>query len=399
MARVLCVWEQGSSLGHLSHLKSSIQAALSMGHEVFLVARELQGIPAVFGELPITCLQAPFKQFLAPSDQSAYKSLTHVIFRQCFSSATELTMYVRAWRGLFDLIKPDLVLYEHAPTALVASYGYPFKKVLVGNGFSIPPPPQDIADPFAVFMTTPRTPAAMLGLQQDDRFLLQIINAVLGQLGSPTMQHLGDLYAQADAQFLLTMPELDHFGPRAGQYLGVEAAPPQAAPVWPSGSGQKVFAYLSPVSGLEKLLLSLQSAQVRALLYVRGMPKTMRETYASDHLHFLDHLVDIHAVGEQADWVITHGNHISTALFVQSGVPQLLLPLHQEHLFVGLRLQAQGAAVLAYQDQPSYETEVSEMINSEKLRQHATALARQCALLPKIATTSYIYAAIQRLLI
>ncbi|MBC7621158.1 MAG: hypothetical protein H7293_19610 [Candidatus Saccharibacteria bacterium] len=398
MARVMCVWEQGSSLGHLSHLRSSVQAALAMGHEVFLVARELTGIGTVFGDLPITCLQAPFKQFCDQADQSAYKSLTHVIFRQCFSSAAELALYARAWRGLFELVKPDLVLYEHAPTALVASFGYPFKKILVGNGFSIPPRSPDFAEPFAVFMTTLRTPEITRGLQQDDRFLLQLINTVLAQLGSPQMQHLADLYAQADEQFLFTLAALDHFGPRKAQYLGVEAAPPQVAPVWPGGDGQKVFAYLSPVQGLEKLLSSLQAANVRALLVVRGLPAAFCAVYASEHLHFLDHLVDMHDVGQQADWIISHGNHISTALFMQSGVPQLLLPLHQEHLFVSLRLQAQGAAVLAYQDQPSYETEVGQMLNSEKLRQHAAALARQCEQLPKIDITDYIHSTIQRLL-
>ena len=398
MARVMCVWEQGSSLGHLSHLKSSVQVALAMGHEVFLVARELQGIATVFGNLPMTCLQAPFKQFPVQADQSAYSSLTHVLFRQCFSDAAELAMYVRAWRGLFELIKPELVLFEHAPTALVASYGYKFKKVLVGNGFSIPPQTANPADPFAVFITTPRTPEATRGLQQDDRFLLQVINTALLQLASPSLQCLADLYSQADEQFLFTVPELDHFGARKGLYLGVEAASPQEAPVWPKGSGQKVFAYLSPVPGLEKLLQALKEAQVCALLYVRGLPAALRAAYASDCLHFLDHLVDMQSLGQQADWVISHGNHISTALFMQAGVPQLLLPLHQEHLFVGLRLQLQGAALLAYQDQPSYETEVGQMINSEKLRQHAVALARQCALFPKIDSTSHIRATIKRLL-
>lgn len=399
MARVMCVWEQGSSLGHLSHLKSSVQAAVAMGHEVFLVARELTGIAAVFGDLPMTCLQAPFKQFPVQADQSAYGSLTHVLFRQCFSSASELVMYVRAWRGLFELVKPDLVLFEHAPTALVASCGYSFKKVLVGNGFSIPPISTNRRDPFAVFINTPTSPEAIRSLQQDDVVVLQIINSALGQLGSARVPCLADLYTQADEQFLFTVPELDHFGPRKGVYIGVESAPPKEAPVWPSTGGQKVFAYLSPVPGLEKLLSSLQAAKVCALLYVRGLPTALRDAYASEHLHFLDHLVDMRSVGQQADWVISHGNHISTALFMQAGVPQLLLPLHQEHLFVCLRLQAQGAAVLAYQDQSAYEIEVNQMINSEKLRQHAAALARQCALLPKIDASCYIHAAIKRLLI
>ena len=399
MARVMCVWEQGSNLGHLSHLKSTVHALVDMGHEVYLVARELHGIPIVFGDLPITCLQAPFKQSVVLADQSAYLSMTHVIFRQCFSSVSELFMYVRAWRGLFDLIAPELVFFEHSPTALVASYGYAFKKVLVGSGFSVPPFPPNKGEPFASFITTSGSEEVRRGLLHDENFMLEMVNACLRHLGSPTFAQLVDIYTQSDAQFLFTLAELDHFGPRKAQYLGVEVALPVAPPIWPKSGGQRVFAYVSAFEGLEKLLQALREAQVCALLYVRGLPAALRAAYASDCLHFLDHLVDMQSLGQQADWVISHGNHISTALFMQAGVPQLLLPLHQEHLFVGLRLQLQGAALLAYQDQPSYETEVGQMINGEKLRQHAVALARQCALFPKIDSTSHIRATIKRLLI
>ena len=38
-ARVLCVWELGTELGHLSHLRLPIEVALEQGHEVFVAAR------------------------------------------------------------------------------------------------------------------------------------------------------------------------------------------------------------------------------------------------------------------------------------------------------------------------------------------------------------------------
>ena len=47
MARVLCVWEQGTNLGHLSHLRAPLQVAQALGHELTLAARELHRIPEV----------------------------------------------------------------------------------------------------------------------------------------------------------------------------------------------------------------------------------------------------------------------------------------------------------------------------------------------------------------
>ena len=299
---------------------------------------------------------------------------------------------------MFDLIQPDLVLFEHAPTALVASVGYGFKRVLVGNGFSIPPRPSGDSDPFAPFITTPSTPEVWRELRQDDAFVLELINVALADCGTGPLESLSQIYEQAHAQFLWTLPMLDHFGQRDADYLGVEVIPAQASPVWPEGEGKKVFAYLSSFQGLESLLGALKASQVSVLLFAKGIPFEMRKSFASNRMVFLDHLVDLHAVAQQVDWVITHGNHISVAIFAEAGIPQLVIPSHQEQLFLGLRLQNFGCGLLAFQDQANFDFEVNEMQSREDLARQAGALAQQCALLPKIDASSYIDKEIRRLL-
>src|SRR5450759_1917500 len=242
MARILCVWEQGSNLGHLSNLRLPIEIALQLGHTIFLAARELHQSLTILGNMPVKYLQAPFKQNSVTTDQSAFPSYTHLMVRQCFSGADELEMYLRAWRSIFDLVQPELVLFEHSPTALIAAGSYGFKKVLVGNGFSIPPPPLAPGAPFAPFVTTPQTIDVLDGLRADDAVLLKVINIALDRLGGPNFDALPDIYAQADGRFLMTLPVLDHFGERQGQrYLGVETPVAHQAPQWPPGAGPKVF--------------------------------------------------------------------------------------------------------------------------------------------------------------
>lgn len=396
MARILCAWELGSDLGHLSHLRLPIEMALQLGHEVVLAARHLARVKEVLGDMPITYLQAPFKQYPMAADQSAFPSYTHLLARQCFQGVDELEAYLRAWTALFHLVQPDMVLYEHSPTALIASRACRFKKVLVGNGFAIPPVS---GAPFAPFITTPRTDDIRAALCADDAVLLQVINLALSRLDIGGFAAVQDIYGQADEQWLMTLPALDHFGSRPEQrYLGVEAPRARAAPVWPTGSGPKVFGYLHAIPSLEKLLQDLLAANVCALLHVRNLPPSLKAAYTSENLHFIDHLVDLSLVAQQTAWVINHGNHNTVASFLRAGIPQLVIPMHQEHLFAGLRLAEQACVVVAYQDQPGFLNEIKALNSDPKFKQGAERVSAGCPSLEALNAPGYIRQRFQDLL-
>jgi UDP:flavonoid glycosyltransferase YjiC (YdhE family) len=88
----------------------------------------------------------------------------------------------------------------------------------------------------------------------------------------------------------------------------------------------------------------------------------------------LDHLLDLEQVAAQADWVVHHGNHATSAEFSFAGVPQLAIPLHQEHLFCALRLVEQSCGLAAYQDQASFVAAVQAMGERADLRVGARAV-------------------------
>jgi hypothetical protein len=389
--RLLCVWEQGGHLGHLSNLRLPIEVALEEGFEVVLAARELHRVGEVLGGLTITLLQAPFKQATAPADQAAFLSYTHLIGQQCFSGTTELEMYLRAWRGIFDLVQPGIVLFEHSPTALLASMGYAFKKILVGGSFAAPPSERLHASPFLPFPTTPQTEEIHSRLRLDDQRLLTVVNAALSKLQQPVLQTLGQIYSQADQEFLLTWPELDHFGARpTAHYLGVDTLAQAAAPQWPAGDGAKVFGYLQCFPAIEQLLLDLQAANVCALLLVRDLPQTLRQRYSNDRMRFIDEFVDLQQVAAQAAWVVHHGNHGTMAAFMLGGVPQLVIPRHQEHLFSCLRLVSQGCAAMAFQDQTAFAAAIHALQTNAQLRQNAEQIASQCAPFDRAGVRAFI---------
>ena len=356
-----------------------VEIALKQGHRVVMALKELQHAKLVFGDLPIQYLQAPHRTGNLPLDPAGIPSFTHLLIRQCFGSVDELSGYLRAWCGIFERVAPDLVLFEHSPTALIAAHHYHFKKVLVGNGFTAPPIQSDSGEPFLPFPPTLRSPEVWQGLRNDDGEVRKLINAALARLTLPEIPSLHAIYAQTDTSFLMTWPVLDHFGPRAHtRYLGVEPPRPRPAPVWPNGAGPLVFGYLQSFPSIEQLFRGLMAQNARAVLFVRYLPDALRQTYANTGLVFVDTPVDLEIVASQADWVINHGNHSTVAHFAVSGVPQLLIPLYQEQLFLARNLVVQGSAVAAFQDQANFSAPLRALETDPSYRKRARLLASQC---------------------
>lgn len=380
MARLLCVWEQGGQLGHLNRLKQPIALALQMGHQVFLAARELHNVKAVMGDLPISLLQAPFKQNIAVAGADQYLSYTHLMARQCFSDVDELGALTQAWRSLFDLVQPQAVLFDHSPTALVAALSYGFKKILIGYGFEIPPATGGSDVPFARFPTTPDTPQGNTALLKDDAALLACINHVLARDGTLQLATLSGIYAQVDQTLCLTWPALDPFGPRAQlQYLGAQSLDGGQPPQWPPGEGPKVFGYLQVFPGLQRLLQDLQAAGVRALLCVRDAPDQWVQSQPAGPVRVTNALVDMRRIASEAHWAISHGNHTTTATLARAGLPQLLIPRHQEQLFLSLRLVRRGSAAMVFQDQTAFSTAIQAMRSQPMLATQARQLQAELA--------------------
>lgn len=378
MGRLLCVWEQGGHLGHLSHLRLPVELALAQGHTVYVAVRELRHVREVLGDLPVKYLLAPCKPDAGTADQRDFLSYTQLLDRQCFSSADELRVYLGVWKNLFDLVQPDLVLFEHSPTALIAAHAYGFEKINIGTGFTVPPGQDDALAPFLPFPHVRLTPELAAALRQADGQLLDRINQALQSLDAPPLPSLHALFQQVDAQYLMTWPELDQFGARSGAcYLGVEPPLSRAAPQWPAVAGPKVFAYVDAFPGLEALLRDLRAASTCCLLFVRNLPDALRQAYGSAAMHFVDHPVDLGAVAGEAEWVISNASHSTVAFFARQGVAQLLIPRYQEQLFTALRVVAQGGAAMAFQDQSAYGAAIEAMLGNPRIRTQALSLGAQ----------------------
>src|ERR1041384_8255334 len=112
---------------------------------------------------------------------------------------------VSAWRRIFELVEPDLVIADHSPTAMLALRGLPIRSVAIGCGFLIPP------DTYPLQNMHPWSQFDEVQAKSDDDRMCERINQVLVRFEAPPLQRIGQIFGDADERILTTFPELDHY--------------------------------------------------------------------------------------------------------------------------------------------------------------------------------------------
>jgi hypothetical protein len=357
MANILCLWEMGSALGHLANLKPFIDGAIAAGHKVSLAAKELQNVEAILGRRDIALYQSPY--LTRPVRQPYPRLISYPqLVLQRFETSEELTLLTRAWDAIFAAVNPDLVIYDFAYSALVASYGKPWRKWLVGNGFMMPRVQGGL---LGVFPGVANNAENLCLLEEAEQRLLKTVNTVLAGRDTPVVTVVGDIVNQAEYQLLLTLPGLDQFGERSdGRYLGLPNLQVGHEPVWPQEGKLKVFAYLSQFGLLNEVLDNLFQHDLSLLVYCRDDVTALQKRYPG--VHFVNEPVDLALLNQQADLVVSMANHGTCAMSYLHGVPQLMIPRRQEQFYMAVRIAQAGRGVVMLQDDPESTAKIGAAV-------------------------------------
>ncbi len=277
MATILLTWELGGGMGHLINLLPLARGLRLLGNRVVAALRDLPRAEQVFGGLDLSYFQAPFKIRPGAHAIEPQRCFAHILHNNGFGDSVELKTMAEAWRNLFLSVRPDLIVFDHSPTAMLAAQGLTGKKALIGTGFFCPLDGQPLPD------LRPWLPEDKERLRDDENHVLDNANKVLAAWGQPRLERISRLFHEVDEQFLVTLPELDHYqgrkehqaltpcpspsgrgeqsaqadrlktypasGPAAQggtRYWGVWPNVGGRCPEWPEGQGKWVFAYLKP---------------------------------------------------------------------------------------------------------------------------------------------------------
>ena len=324
MPNVLFAWESGGGLGHLLQMRPLAEALVRRGHRVHIALRHLSAAAAdVLGNSGVRFRQAPFKSG-GPRPGTKTQNFADVLVDTGWADAKELFILAYGWRGLMEDVRPELLVFDHASTALLASRGLPFpvRRVVIGSGFCVPPDlsplPPLVSDPVA-------DPERM---RQREQRVLARANHVLHHWGRPLLERLGQLFSQVDGSFLTTFEELEQCPSRGdAEYWGPVLPDGGAEPKWPAGQGKKVFAYSKRFDGLEPLAAMLRDSGRSAVLYVDGLTEPERRRMAGPLLHVESKRVDLRRAAAECDAAVLHAGQGATAAVLLAGKPVLQIPL------------------------------------------------------------------------
>lgn len=375
MSRVLCVWELGGGTGHLHHLAPVVAGLRARGHDIALAVRDLSAAGRVPGFAEGDLFQAPV--WLGRSTLPPAVNHAELLNRVGYANSSGLAGLVRAWRALYRLAQPDLVLAEHSPTALLAARIDGLACVELGTGFTVPPATNPMPD------MRPWRPPPEKRLVAAEHGVLERINQVVAALGGARLAGLADLF-ESEERFLCSFEEFDHYGRREGiRYRGSLINPsPAVPPDWPPGEGQRLFVnYRGGYPHFARLMSQLAGLGLPTLVVADDASPATVAKFATERLRIVTEQVDLAAAARDSELAICHAGHGTCAELLRGGCPLLLLPVVVEQTLIGYRLAKAGLGLLADPGRRDldYAALVRRGLAAPRLRDNARAFAAKYA--------------------
>ena len=260
-----------------------------------------------------------------------------------------LTGVCRGWRTLVDAIGPQLIVFDYAPTGMLATRGLPLPRILIGASFSIPP----LTDPMPIYRWW--APAPQARVLEAERRVLANANAVLARFSERPMQRLADLL-EADEAIITSSHEFDQYPSRTGgRYWGSVTSLDQGAPpLWPAVGAKRIFAYVKPRHrDFDALLTALRAIDASVVVHAPGVSPHALATHTAPNVTFSPDPVRMADVRRECDLGICHSGANTVHALVTAGKPVLLLPMHLEQMMTAKRVLEFGTGLVVDLGEPA----------------------------------------------
>lgn len=404
VSRVLLAWELGANMGHLDRMLLTARELRRRGHDVTFALKDLSRAHGRVVSEGFAVMQAPIwlPRMAKPPGLVNYSA---VLASAGWLDPAGLAGLLSGWRTLFDLCSPDLLVCDHAPTAMLAARAYRFPVAAVGNGFEVPP----FGDVFpALHYWDAADSAACAG---SDATVLRAVNAALTALGQPALPRLTALFADILC-IVASLPELAHYpaypdsvvhvGPSYVDDAGVQ-------PQWPEGEGEgenqgegiPVFAYLSPEhADFAPLMAALRQPGLRSVVHAKGLSAATARELGAPNIRFEPAPVRMDLATAQARIVLSHASAGTVSAAALAGCVHLVLPNHMEQYMVGRRVVEAGIGLMVEPGSrgTDYPALLRRLLDDTAFAGAATALAGRHAGVRPVDTGTQVADALERCL-
>lgn len=371
MSRILIAWELGGNYGHLVRCLPIAEGLRQRGHDVVFAVRDTRTAAELLGPKDFLFLQTPL---VGKKPRLARHPVNYpeILLGEGYADSLGLLGVVRAWQALLQLGRPDVLLADHAPTALLAAHLAGIPHLAIGNGFAIPP---DVSPLPSIRPWESISKARLLHAEESVDAAIADVAEKLGFHGNLGLR---DLFSKGD--LLDTFAELDHYGEReGGNYIGPIFSLASAQRVaWREAQSRKVVAYLRPdMPGFLALMAALSEMDAEKLCVIPGLAPEQARRLVHRRLRIALKPVLLGPLLDTADISVTYGGGGATSEALLSGIPLLLVPCYVEQYLGARPVEALGAGIVVGENRKrdGFSKDLTALLDDTRYR----ACARQFA--------------------
>jgi hypothetical protein len=369
-ARVaLLGWELGAGLGHARRLLHVARDLQRRGWSPIVAARQLWALADEYRDAGVPLVQAPVSEFHVPKDYSFEARGYADIMAACgYQRLDTLLPTVAGWDRLIDATRPRVIVADYSPVLALAACGR-IPLIVIGSGFAVPP-----------------TQLARLPLLRPNGTAMLDEDAILGNAAEVQRRRGRSAPATVpglvggQAQVVCTFPELDVY---SEQRLTPATGPvtKDLQPLSPP-KHKAIFAYLeSECHFIRDLVLLLLKSHLTLEVFIRNCSERQRQVLRNAGVTVHDRPPALSQVLNRASVIMHHGGIGTAETCLALGRPQVVAPLHLEHMANAKKLLQLGAAgcVLQERSAPENRDALDGVIASDAVALRAAEIAASIA--------------------
>jgi len=311
---------------------------VKQGHEVLFASRELVEAGETLRANGLRYVAAPGLAFVRRANEPII-SYPDLLAAHGFADPRKLAGSLGAWLGLIEMYKPDAMLLDHAPAALIAARRAKLAHLVLGTGFTVPP----AVTPMPSMRPWKPDPPEKLKAAEDA--VLDSINKALRHFGGQGFGRLHELF-DPKSSAICAFPELDHYGARKdARYIGPTFVTDGGQTFAWRGRGPKVFAYLRMPEVVDSLIGELARLKADGILYAPGATPAQQNAAKEGGLQLTTAPARLDKLLDAAEVVVSSAGHGLLSAGLLAGAPALLVPSNVEQLLAARAAKRLGAAL------------------------------------------------------
>lgn len=382
MGKILFAWELGGGLGHIVRFERLIKELRNRGHVVSVAIPYL--LHAGRLNLPPDCVKIVPEWPSSIRRRRDPKGISWITYGDMlasiiFTSSDEIAERIITWRRVFDETKPDVVIADYAPGAVLAARDF-MRCINVGDGYTLPP---------HVMENFPRLWSGDAPVKHREADVADRISAALSRFGATPLRNYPDMNA-ATAHATMTIPMLDVYRElRSGGWLG---AGPFTLPATLRDTRAGLFVTLHEEDQFDsRLMEGIAESGMGGMVVIPNLLRKNRKLFGDAGFETPKTLQPLNEVLETVRVLVHLGGMGTANAGIAKGVPQLIFYTDLDKYHTGKPIVDAGVGIslrLKTVTKQQISRAIQELVNDSAYLKRAAQLAEENSALLKTSAIS-----------